>query len=369
MATPLKVVVWGTGMVGQHALRYLLPRSDLELVGVKCHSDAKVGKDAAELADGRFEATGIKATRDRDEIRALEADVVIFVPFDPLTDPSVPGSPSSAWVPDLMDVLRSGKNVVTSILSIAHWRHLKNGGELHESIDAAAIEGNASLFVTGVDPGFIPDALPYSMSGVVSEITEINTWEVLDYGSYEVLPAMQMLGFGSSPDAVSAFLQQTLHTCWGGCPYVLADTFGVTLDGVKVSVDFALARHSYVSDSGLKVDKGTIEAMMFRIAGVRGDRDLFSLNHVTRMGQQSGPAYPRIGADGGYGIDIKGFPPVKADFPLGLPGGTGKAWSDAMVMTSSRLVNSIESVVQARPGWRLFGDLARLGGRFSLRGP
>lgn len=240
---------------------------------------------------------------------------------------------------------------------------------MHEAIDAAAIEGNASLFVTGVDPGFVPDALPYSATGVVSEITEINTWEVLDYGSYQVLPAMRMLGFGSSPDAVSSFLRQTLYTCWGGCPHVLADAFGVSLDGVEVSLDFAIARRSYVSDSGLNVAEGTIEAIMFRVAGVRGRRDLFSLNHVTRMGQQAGPAYPRIGVDGGYGIDIKGFPPVKADFPLGLPGGTGKAWSDAMVMTSSRLVNSIESVVQARPGWRLFGELTRLGGRFSLRDP
>jgi hypothetical protein len=38
-----------------------------------------------------------------------------------------------------------------------------------------------------------------------------------------------------------------------------------------------------------------------------------------------------------------------------------------MVMTSSRLVNSLESVVEAPPGWRLFGDMKRLGGRFGLK--
>jgi 4-hydroxy-tetrahydrodipicolinate reductase len=364
---PYSVIVWGTGIVGQHALRYLLPRPDLRLVGVKCHSQNKDGIDAGALANGGFEKTGIRATRNRDAILALDADIVIFVPFDPLSDPSVAGTLSSQWVPDLLDLLKSGKNIVTSILSIAHWRHLKEGAALHSAVEAAGREGNASLYVTGIDPGFVPDAFAYAASGIVSEITEINTWEVLDYGSYEILPAMRMLGFGSKPDQVVGPLTQTLYTCWGGCPHVLADAFGVTLDTVTTKVDFALAKQRYVSDSGLEIDEGTIEAINFRIAGVYRDKDLFSVNHITRMGQQSGPEYLQIGADGGYGIEIKGYPPMRADFPFGLPGGTGKGWSDAMVMTSSRLVNSIASVKEAAPGWRLFRDLKGLGGRFALK--
>jgi hypothetical protein len=169
MTTIARVVVWGTGMVGQHVLRYLLPRPELRLVGVKCHSEAKVGRDAGELANGGYALSGIKATRDRMAIISLEADVVVFVPFDPLTDPSVAGTPSSVWVPDLLDLLRSGKNVVTSILSIAHWRHLKNGVALRDLVEAACRQGKSSLYVTGIDPGFVPDALAYTASGLVSE--------------------------------------------------------------------------------------------------------------------------------------------------------------------------------------------------------
>lgn len=362
-----KVIVWGTGMVGQYALRYLLPRPDLDLVGVKCFHDAKVGKDAAELANGLHAPTGIKATNDRDAILALDADVCIFVPFDALTDPSVEGTPSSAWVPDLLALLRSGKNVVTSILSISHWRHLKNGEAFHAAVESACREGNSSLYVGGIDPGFVPDALGYISSCIVSEVTSIDTWEVLDYGSYEILPAMRMLGFGSRPEDMSAAGVETLRTCWGGCPHIMADAFGVALDDVRVEVDVALAKEGYVSESGLEIAQGTIEAIKFRVAGVRNGKDLFAVNHVTRMGQQSGPDFYRIGHDGGYGIDIKGFPPVKADFPFGLEGGTGKGWSDAMVMTSSRLLNAVESITLAEPGWRLFMDLPRLGGRFALK--
>ncbi|MGE4431523.1 MAG: hypothetical protein AB7E05_12355 [Sphingobium sp.] len=362
-----KVAVWGTGMVGQHALRYILGRPDLDLVGVKCHSPAKEGLDAADLANGSHTPTGIKATRDRDAFIALDADAVIFVPFDALTDPSVEGTPSSAWVPDLLALLRSGKNVITSILSIAHWRHLQNGEALHAAIDEAGRAGNASLYVTGIDPGFVPDALAYAASGLVSEVTSIDTWEILDYGSYEIIDALRALGFGSKPQDMSAAGLETLRTCWGGCPHVLADAFGVTLDDVQVEVQVALAKEGYVADCGLEIPQDTIEAIYFKVYGVRDGATLFAVNHVTRMGQQSGPEFQRIGDDGGYGIDIRGYPPIRADFPFGLEGGTGKGWSDAMVMTSSRLVNSIESVVQAEAGWRLFTQLPRLGGRFALK--
>jgi hypothetical protein len=66
-------------------------------------------------------------------------------------------------------------------------------------------------------------------------------------------------------------------------------------------------------------------------------------------------------------VIIRGYPPVKAEFPFGLPGGTGKGWSDAMILTSSRLVNSMASVTDGDPGRRQFGDMRRLGGRFALK--
>lgn len=367
MSKRYKVAVWGTGMVGAHALRYILGRPDLQLVGVKCHHANKVGLDAAELADGQHAATGVKATCEARDIVALDADAVIFVPFDPLSDPSIEGSPSSAWVPDLLALLRSGKNVITSILSMAHWRHLKNGETLRASIEQACQAGNSSLFCTGLDPGFIPDTLAYTLGGILNEVTQIDTWEILDYGSYSGLDAVRALGFGSRPEQLSADGLEMLRTCWGGCPNVLADAFGVTLDDIRVDVDISLAEQSFVTVSGLEIGQGSIDAIMFRVAGVRGGKDLFTVNHVTRIRPEAGQKFYRIGDEGGYSIHIQACPPLKADFPFGLPGGTGKGWSDAMVMTSSRLVNSIESVIEADAGWRLFFELKRLGGRFALK--
>ena len=58
-----RVIVWGTGNVGAPAIRAVLSHQDLELVGVVVNSEAKIGKDAGELA--RLDVvTGVQGTRD-----------------------------------------------------------------------------------------------------------------------------------------------------------------------------------------------------------------------------------------------------------------------------------------------------------------
>jgi len=339
----------------------------MELVGVKCYADKKEGVDAARLGSVSTGETGVKATRNSDTLLRLPADCVIFAPFDPLTDPTIPGSPSSAWVPDLLAILRSGKNVIATILSISHWRHLAHGEAFRDSVNSACREGKSTLFVTGLDPGFASDAIAFGLSSIVGEITQINTWEILDYGSYPGIPALKALGFGARPQDLSGAGLDTIRVAWGGCPHVLADAFGVTLDGIRVEAEVSLAKETFAAVCGLVVNEGTIEALKFKVIGTVSGRDCFIVNHITRVGQAAAPHWRKIGQDGGYGIEIDGFPPFKGEFPFGWPGGTGASWSDAMAMTAARCVNSIEPVVQASPGYKTFMDLAPLGGRYALR--
>ena len=70
--SPYRVVQWATGNVGLRSLRAVIEHPNLELVGVYVYSDVKVGKDAGELCG--TEPTGVTATRDIEEILALEPD-------------------------------------------------------------------------------------------------------------------------------------------------------------------------------------------------------------------------------------------------------------------------------------------------------
>jgi 2,4-diaminopentanoate dehydrogenase len=70
-----KVVQWATGGMGRNCLRALIDHPAMELVGVYVYGADKEGRDAGTLA--RREPTGVIATRNVDEILALDADVVI----------------------------------------------------------------------------------------------------------------------------------------------------------------------------------------------------------------------------------------------------------------------------------------------------
>ena len=45
----LRVIQFATGNVGIHALRTIIERPDLELVGLHAHGQDKIGRDAADL--------------------------------------------------------------------------------------------------------------------------------------------------------------------------------------------------------------------------------------------------------------------------------------------------------------------------------
>src|ERR1039457_6245 len=73
----LRVIQYSTGNVGREALRSVIQRPGLDLVGVHATSANKVGRDAAELC-GLGEPTGIVATDDLDTLVALHADCIVY---------------------------------------------------------------------------------------------------------------------------------------------------------------------------------------------------------------------------------------------------------------------------------------------------
>src|SRR3954471_1095445 len=75
MAT--RVIHFGTGYSGMHALRGIINHPELELVGLVVHSDDKAGKDAGELAG--VGPTGVLATQDIDAAIALDADAFCYM--------------------------------------------------------------------------------------------------------------------------------------------------------------------------------------------------------------------------------------------------------------------------------------------------
>ena len=70
-----KVAVWATGGVGRFAIRTIVDRPNLELVGAWVHSAAKDGEDVGTLAG--IAPVGVRASRDEAVVLVGDADCVV----------------------------------------------------------------------------------------------------------------------------------------------------------------------------------------------------------------------------------------------------------------------------------------------------
>src|ERR1700692_2073996 len=171
---PYRVVVWATGGIGSIAIRAIQRRPDLELVGVWVHSREKVGKDVGELANG--ERIVLAATNDADALIALKPDCVVYAASGPERD--------ALAIPDYVKLLSAGINVVTTSTTRLVNPHAYEPAEWRGQLTAATKEGRASLYASGIEPGFAADYLPLVLTTQSSQIEKIHSYEIGLYDDY-----------------------------------------------------------------------------------------------------------------------------------------------------------------------------------------
>ena len=350
--TSRRVIQWGTGAVGLQSLQFVLGSGDLELVGVKCYTEGKEGMDAGELAG--CPPTGVVATRDGAAVLALDADCVLFMPRDTFLDPTVPASASGAWVDEVVPILESGKNVVSPLQSAMHWRHLADGAALRERLETACQRGGASLFFTGLDPGFVSDCLAITLSSASGEITQVRTTEVIDYETYATPSVLKSMGFGVPVQDLSSTANDSLVPSWGCALWLVADSLGVELEDIVLATGrlrlagrLHLARWTHVRCGCCRR-----HAMVAHGHGRRGSRES---SPITSAG--SAPDGARVAHASERKAAIASRSTVRhrlrTELALGLEGGTGTCLGDAVVMTAARCVNAIAAVVRHPAGYHL----------------
>jgi hypothetical protein len=339
-AKPRRVVVWSTGGVGSIAIDAVHRRPDLELVGVWVHSQDKVGRDAGELA-GR-EPIGIAATNDADALIGLQPDCVVYAAAGPERD--------AAAVPDYVRLLEAGINVVTTTSTslvypptyyIADWR---------DRLEAAAKSGHASLYASGIFPGFGSDQLALLLTTQSKKIRCLKVTEVALNDHYPVADTMMNgMGFGHPLDFEPMLKTPGfIEMAWAAPIQLMADGLGVKIEEVRGSLDRRLTDRDIEVAFGT-VKAGTCGATLTRAAGVVNGREAIVVEHIIRMARDVAPDWPASEFDATYRVDIEGEPDIHCSMNLGDAEGHG-AGRAAMAATAMRVVNAIPFVVGAPPG-------------------
>jgi 4-hydroxy-tetrahydrodipicolinate reductase len=353
----LRVVQWSTGNVGRNTLAGIDARPDLELAGVWVSNPGKAGKDAGELA-GLGRPLGVTATNDADALLALKPDCVVYTAMadDRLLEA----------VEDLKGFLRAGINVVSSSPVFLQFPDGVVPGEMSAPIRAAAAEGNASLWVNGVDPGFANDWLPLVLTSVCERIDEVRCLEILDYSTYNNGKVLfDIMGFGKPMDEIPMLLLPgVLSLAWGSVVRQLAAGLDVELDAVEEHYERLAAPERFEIASGT-IEEGSVAALHFEVRGMRGGRAVCVLEHVTRLRPDLGPGWPQPTGQGCYRVQLTGEPNYTLD--LRLVGSDGDHNTAGLKATAMRLVNAIPAVVAAKPGLLTALDLPLITGRGLVR--
>lgn len=352
----IRVVQWSTGNVGKAALRGIVARPDLELVGVWVSSPAKVGRDAGELAG--IAPTGVLATDDADALLALRPDVVCYTA---MADDRLPEA-----IEDLCRILRAGIDVVASSPVFLQFP----GGlapELVDPVEQAAREGDASLFVNGIDPGFANDTLPLALTGIAERVDELRCLEVLNYDTYDQgMILFDVMGFGKPMDHVPLLLQPgVLSLAWGSVVRQLAAGLGLELDRIEQRYERRPAHATYEISSGT-IEEGTAAALRFEVLGIVDDTPRVVLEHVTRTHDDLAPEWPQPAGKGCYRVVLTGSPNYTVD--LQLLGEDGDHNTAGIQATAMRLVNAIPALVDADAGIVTALDLPLVTGRGLVAG-
>jgi 2,4-diaminopentanoate dehydrogenase len=348
-----RVIQWSTGNVGQLALRAIIEHPELELVGLVVSSDAKVGKDAAELC-GLDTPTGVLATNDVDAALALDADVVSYTATGDLR-------PHDA-VADMCLALEAGKNVVsTSVVSLVHPGSADRRAV--EKLQSACERGGTSCFTSGIDPGFANDLLPLTLFGFCSRVDRARVMEILDYSTYmqpEVI--FDTMGFGGSLDETPLILLPgVLTSAWGGVIHLMAEGLGVELESIREVHEREPATETFKTPVGT-IEKGTTAGLRFEIQGIVGGEPRLIVEHVTRMHPDVAPHWPQ---GQGYRITVEGDPSYTLE--LTMKAANGDHNDGGLLATAMRILNAIPAVCAAAPGLLTPLDLPLVTGRGAMR--
>lgn len=333
-----KVIIRGLGNVGRAAVRMILDKKSLELVGAIDVDPKKIGKDVGEIFG--FKKAGVTVSDQVDTVLAMEADVVLD--YTPLVRDEKGGFTPSAI--EICRSLKAGKNVITTL---PIYYSQVTSPELFTMIDQCAKENKVSFLPSGLLPGAYASYIPMVLSGIMGKVDKIIVESGEDdqdnYSSW-----VKVFGYGIDPDKFPLErLKQGISSYYISGVYEMGDRLGFKFDRVETTHEYFVADQDLYPKAFGKIAKGTLYGHRFIMSGYVGDEEKVSLRYVHKICNDV-IAEPKISDR----IHIEGIPSVLDVSIKGL-----MPLDESYVTSAAPTVNIIPATVEARPGFVQAMDL------------
>lgn len=342
----MRVIQWSSGNLGKGVIRSVAERADMELAGLYVYAPEKSGLDAGEIAG--IGALGVPASQDIEAMLTIDADVVIHTPLPSL----VYGDDPDADIDTICRLLASGKNVITTVGYLYPAVH---GPELVSRLEDACRKGGTTFHSTGLNPGWLGDLLPLTMSALSRRIDQVYVREITNFEFYPSPEIMfGMMGFGKTDEEFALTASRHQHWLTGLFReniQMIADGLGLVLDDITDSRELAYAPTDLNPAAG-PMSKGTIAGQHWQWKGIVNDRDIIVHETVWRMHESVAPSWPT----GDNTVTLEGEPRMQIDF--------AHSWvDDGLLATGMHALNAVPYVLAAGPGIRTLLDLPWMMGR------
>ena len=325
MTDKIRIIQYGLGPIGSGVARHIVERAGLELVGGVDVDPAKVGRDVGDVIGlGRNLGFTVEKTLALALGRA-GADVVLHTT----------SSYFDLFKGQILEILAAGLDVVSTAEELSFpWADHPN---VAQEIHAAALAAGKTVLGTGVNPGFLMDALPLFLTSICQRVDRIDVRRVIN-ASLRRGPFQAKIGSGMT---VEAFMAKMAEGRMGhvGLPESMAmlfDTLGRKLVDYQSAVEPVVAEQLVKTDH-FEVQPGQVRGLKQVARGYDEGGEFVTLTFMAALD---------AGEDGDT-ITITGRP----DLEVKLQGTNGD------IATVAIAVNAVRRVREAAPGLVTMRDL------------
>jgi 4-hydroxy-tetrahydrodipicolinate reductase len=310
-----KIGLFGLGSIGRSIAQFLLDSNHDVVIAVD-RDPEKVGSDLGSLV-GRGEL-GLEVSEQLDPRIASDCDLVVHSTCSRFRDA----------FPQLSNIVETGCNSISTCEELSY-PYLRNPG-LSEQLDILARDRGVTVLGTGVNPGFLLDALPAFVAKACKRVDSFSASRVVE-ASLRREPLQRKIGLGMYPEEFAA------KTSKGSMGHIglfescalISTAMGWKLDEIKQDISPVIADNDIRTDY-FEIKAGQVRGLRQDLAGMAGETKIRMYLEMSAGAENPGDS-----------VMIEGDPPVDLFIKNGLHGDHA---------TVGRVVSHIGDVVAADPG-------------------
>ena len=328
MENEIKVILFGVGPLGVAIAKGMLEKKGMKIVGAVDTAKELVGKDLGEILKAG-KTLGITVTDDAKSLLSRTKPNISII----ATRSSVKGI-----YPELELCINAGVRVVSTCeeLSYPYYKEPRLSAE----IDKLAKKHGVAVLGTGINPGYLMDALPITLTGPCLRVDAIKVTRMMD-SSKRRIPFQKKIGTGLTPEQFEKSIRDKVITGHVGLAEsiaMIAAALGWKLEAITEVAPEPVIAKKEVATPYTTIKPGYVAGLKSVAHGIKSGKAVVVLEFVAN-------ALVKEEYDA---ISIEGVPNLNQKIIGGVHGDIG---------TVAVVLNMIPKVLNAGPGLATMKDL------------